>query len=257
MATRASKRPSRILLALAVLVADRSCIRGVDRLWLSKGDDAQKALVAATPATPVGRSGYSDDSGKVDRGVALRGYERKEGSGVFLGRTVRRVDRPTGANGDFKVIARTSSFAFKGTNEDVRAIATKLGVTNVLQGSVRKAGNPLRITTQLIRASDGVLLWSESYDRKLEDVFQLQDEISTMVAKALDTALKLAPGSVFDPLRTREVNIEAYNLVLKGNYLHDAATRGTKPSPSNFSNWSSCGILSMRLRGRNCRAHSD
>ncbi len=90
---------------------------------------------------------------------------------------------------DLKVIARTSSFQFKGRNEDVRSIARKLGVTHVLEGSVRKDGQQLRITAQLIRASDGVHLWSQTYDRNLVDIFKVQDEIADKVSQALRVAL--------------------------------------------------------------------
>ena len=82
---------------------------------------------------------------------------------------------------DLKVIARTSAFAFKGKHEDVRQIAVALGVTNVLEGSVRKSGNRIRVTAQLITAADGSHLWSERYDRQLADVFAVQDEIAAAI----------------------------------------------------------------------------
>ncbi len=88
-----------------------------------------------------------------------------------------------------KVIARTSAFAFKGKNEDVRKIAETLGVKSVLEGSVRRAGNRLRVTAQLIDAYDGSHLWSQRYDRDLEDVFAIQDEVARAVASALRTTL--------------------------------------------------------------------
>src|SRR5579862_7564607 len=77
-----------------------------------------------------------------------------------------------------KVIARTSAFAFKGKNEDIRKIAETLGVSNVLEGSVRRAGSRLRITAQLIYAADGTHLWSQRFDRDMKDIFAIQDEIS-------------------------------------------------------------------------------
>ncbi|HEY2684593.1 MAG TPA: TIR domain-containing protein [Steroidobacteraceae bacterium] len=125
-------------------------------------------------------------------------------------------------NTDLKVIARTSSFSFKGKNEDVRSIATKLGVANLLEGSVRKAGPDLRITAQLIRASDGVHLWSQSYERKLDNVFQLQAEISTTVAKALNAALA---GNV-PPPADQQPDAETYTLILKAKYFTDRANKG-------------------------------
>src|SRR5580658_6168110 len=90
-----------------------------------------------------------------------------------------------------KVIARTSAFAFKGKNEDIRKIAETLGVSNVLEGSVRRAGNRLRVTAQLIHAADGTHLWSQRYDREMTDVFAVQDEIAAAITSALQ--LKLSP----------------------------------------------------------------
>src|SRR6185436_13498058 len=77
-----------------------------------------------------------------------------------------------------KVISRTSSFSFKGKNIDVRKIGENLGVANILEGSIRKSGNTIRITAQLIEVRNGTHLWSETYDREMKDVFALQDEIS-------------------------------------------------------------------------------
>jgi len=93
-----------------------------------------------------------------------------------------------------KVIARTSAFAFKGRNEDVRGIAETLGVTSVLEGSVRRAGSRIRVMAQLIQAADGAHLWSQRYDRELADVFEVQDEISTAIASALRIKLVAAPA---------------------------------------------------------------
>jgi TolB-like protein len=120
-----------------------------------------------------------------------------------------------------KVIARTSSFQFKGRNEDVRSIAGRLGVAHLLEGSVRRAGQELRVTTQLIRASDGVQLWSQTYDRKLTGIFQVQDEISERVAKALNATLAIAGQPI-----AQESDVKAYNLVLKGNYFKGRRTLG-------------------------------
>jgi serine/threonine-protein kinase len=110
------------------------------------------------------------------------------------------------------VIARTSSFAFKDKSDDIPTIARKLNVANILEGSVRKSGDRLRITTRLIRASTAEQLWYESYDRELKDVFDVQDEIAGAVAAHLK--LTLAPMSQ-DPAR-RTSNTEAYNQYLLG-----------------------------------------
>ena len=84
-----------------------------------------------------------------------------------------------------KVTSRTSSFAFKGKNADIREIGTKLNVNSVLEGSVRKSGNQIRITAQLINTVDGYHLWSEVFNRDLEDIFKVQDEISRRIANKL------------------------------------------------------------------------
>ncbi|MGH9777432.1 MAG: protein kinase domain-containing protein, partial [Candidatus Acidiferrales bacterium] len=89
---------------------------------------------------------------------------------------------------ELKVVARTSSFQFKGKNEDLRVIGEKLNVATILEGSVRKEGNRVRITAQLIKVSDGFHLWSETYDRELNDIFAVQDEIARSVAGALKVA---------------------------------------------------------------------
>ena len=120
-----------------------------------------------------------------------------------------------------KVIARTSSFQFKGRNEDVRSIAGRLGVAHLLEGSVRKAGPELRVTTQLVRASDGVELWSQTYDRNLADIFKVQDDISERVANALNATLAIG-----GPPIGQESDVEAYNLVLEGNYYKARRTKG-------------------------------
>ena len=118
---------------------------------------------------------------------------------------------------ELRVIGRTSSFQFKGRNEDLRAIGEKLNVAHILEGSVRKSGVKLRITAQLIRAADGSHLWSESYDRTLDDIFVVQDEIAGEVVKALKLTL-LGTTSV---TRSRPVDPDAYNLVLQGRFFVD------------------------------------
>jgi TolB-like protein len=107
-----------------------------------------------------------------------------------------------------KVIARTSAFAFKGKNEDIRRIADTLGVTNILEGSVRRAGSRVRVTAQLIHAADGTHLWSQRYDREMSDIFAVQDDIAGAIANALK--LKLVPA----PER-RMPSLPAYEAYLK------------------------------------------
>jgi TolB-like protein/tetratricopeptide (TPR) repeat protein/predicted Ser/Thr protein kinase len=114
-----------------------------------------------------------------------------------------------------KVIARTSAFAFKGKQKDIRRIASVLGVANILEGSVRKSGNRIRVTAQLITAADGSHLWSERYDRDMTDVFAMQDEIAVSIAGALKVQLSPRPAI---PLR-HEPNLAAQEAYLKARYL--------------------------------------
>ena len=117
---------------------------------------------------------------------------------------------------NLRVVARTSAFQFKGQALDLREVGKKLDVTSVLEGSVRKVGNRLRVTAQLIKVSDGYHLWSERYDRDMDDVFAVQDEIAQSVVQKLKVKL-LGAGDT--PLVKRPTdNVEAYNLVLQGRY---------------------------------------
>ncbi len=118
---------------------------------------------------------------------------------------------------DLRVPARSSSFYFKGRSEDLAAIARKLRVANVLEGSVRKAGDRLRVTAELIRADNGYHVWSESYDRELKDVFEVQDEI----AGAVVSALKLKFASLQAPASERTTNTAAYNEYLLGRQFYN------------------------------------
>src|ERR1700681_1283432 len=109
-----------------------------------------------------------------------------------------------------KVTARTSAFAFRGKEQDVRGIAEALGVNTVLEGSVRRSGSRIRVTAQLINAADGSHLWSERYDRELSDIFAVQDEISAAIAKALRLRLSREVA-----LQRYTPKIEAYEAYLK------------------------------------------
>ena len=97
---------------------------------------------------------------------------------------------------ELKVIGRTSSFSFKGKNEDLRIIGDKLGVAHILEGSVQKEGNKIRVTAQLIRTTDGFHLWGEKYERDLEGIFKLQDEIAGAVVKQLKLKLLRYDGQM-------------------------------------------------------------
>jgi adenylate cyclase len=115
------------------------------------------------------------------------------------------------------VTARTSSFAFKGKNMDIREIGSKLGVSVILEGSVRKAGNRVRITSQLVDTKSGFHIFSEDYDRDLKDIFALQDEISLLIANKLRQNFAAAPGRIIREAPPTN-NLDAYDVYLKGRH---------------------------------------
>ncbi|NIP18722.1 MAG: tetratricopeptide repeat protein [Xanthomonadales bacterium] len=119
--------------------------------------------------------------------------------------------------GELKVAGRTSSFAFKGKEADLRDIASQLDVANLLEGSVRKDGNRVRITAQLVKASDGFHLWSDTYDRELDDIFEIQEEIAEMVAGALRATLLDLEEDTLVPQHTDDA--EAYEAYLRGTFM--------------------------------------
>jgi TolB-like protein len=118
---------------------------------------------------------------------------------------------------ELRVTGRTSSFSFKGRNEDLRVIGEKLGVANLLEGSVRKEGNHLRITAQLINAKDGTHLWSQTFDRELTGVFAVQEEIAMAVSGALSITLDVGEMS---REKGGTTNVEAYDKYLRARKLY-------------------------------------
>jgi TolB-like protein/Flp pilus assembly protein TadD len=134
-----------------------------------------------------------------------------------------------------RVASRTSSFAFKGKNEDIGEIGKKLKVSTVLEGSVRKMGNRLRITAQLVNVADGYHLWSERYDREMEDVFAIQDDISQAIVKALRVILSEGEKKQIEKARAA-VNVEAYDFYLRGRqYFHQLRRKSLEYARQMFN----------------------
>src|SRR5438874_4078892 len=133
---------------------------------------------------------------------------------------------------ELKVVGRTSSFQFKGKTDDSKTIGEKLGVYYLLEGSVRKSADRVRIAVALIKSGDGANVWSETYDRELKDIFAVQSEIAGAVAKELKVAL-LGNNGQTAPLTTAATpsnqNIEAYNALLQGNfYANQSSAEDTR-----------------------------
>jgi serine/threonine protein kinase/Tfp pilus assembly protein PilF len=133
-----------------------------------------------------------------------------------------------------RVASRTSSFAFKGKNEDIGEIGQKLKVSTVLEGSVRKMGNRLRITAQLVNVADGYHLWSERYDREMEDVFAIQDEIAQAIVDALRVILSEGEKKAIE--KPRAVNVQAYDFYLRGRlYFHQLRRKSLEYARQMFN----------------------
>jgi TolB-like protein/Tfp pilus assembly protein PilF len=186
----------------------------LDRLVLSK---------RAAPASPTARASAAAPSTLPEKSIAVLPFvdmsERKDQEYFSDGLSEELIDLLAKTQG-LEVIARTSSFYFKGKQATIAEIAKTLNVANVMEGSVRKAGNTIRVTAQLIRASDGVHIWSETYDRDLKDVFKVQDEIAQGVVQKL----KLTLLPVVSAASARTVNSEAHSLYLQGRYFQNHDT---------------------------------
>jgi TolB-like protein/Flp pilus assembly protein TadD len=180
----------------------------VDKFWLSK-HVAPAAPAAAVSQKSVAVLPFVDMSEKKDEEYFADGTAEE---------ILDLLARVPGLH----VPARTSSFYFKGKSEDIPTIARRLLVANVLEGSVRKSGNRVRITVQLVRADNGYHLWSETYDRQLDDIFKVQDEIAGEVVKAL----KISLGANELPRAVATQNAEAHALLLQANYFFDRETPG-------------------------------
>jgi TolB-like protein/Flp pilus assembly protein TadD/preprotein translocase subunit Sec61beta len=190
-----------LLAVIALLVGER--------FWTGDRPDEDATAAAEVAATP--------QAGAPARSIAVLAFDDlspqrdqayfAEGISEELLNLLARIE-------DFKVAARTSSFKFRGANLDIGEIGRALNVETVLEGSVRKSGNQLRVTAQLINVADGFHLWSQSYDRELSNVFAVQDEIATAIVDALKLKLDLGAATAG---RTRDT--AAYDHYLRGRQL--------------------------------------
>jgi serine/threonine-protein kinase len=149
--------------------------------------------------------------------LPLRNLSADPGNEYFSDGLTEEIIDALSKIGALRVAARTSSFAFKGKDEDVRKIAERLNVRTILEGSVRRAGDRIRITARLVGAADGYDLWSDHFDADMSDVFAVQDEIARAIAGALKVRLLPAEEAAIATPGTR--NVEAYNRYLKGRYF--------------------------------------
>jgi TolB-like protein/Tfp pilus assembly protein PilF len=196
----------------------------VNKFWLSKRVSVERpaATVAiVAPTSPASDAAISEKSVAVLPFVDMS--EKKDQEYFSDGLSEELIDMLTRIPG-LRVPARTSSFYFKGKSEDIPTIARRLRVAHVLEGSVRESGMTLRITAQLIRADNGYHLWSQTYDRKLDDIFKVQDDIAGAVVSALKVSL--VDSSTLKV--TTPKNTEAYTLYLQGRAINRNASNKTQ-----------------------------
>ena len=241
------EKRSRSVAVTVVVAVVAAGIAGVTWQWMTL---QRAAIPAARPVLRTATSAVPEKSIAVLPFVDMS--EKKDQEYFSDGLSEELIDNLAKVP-DLRVPARTSSFYFKGKQASIVEIAKALGVAHVLEGSVRKAGNILRVTTQLIRADTGYHLWSETYDRKASDVFKVQDEIAGAVVKALKVSLH-AGGLSFEAGTT---NVEANDLYLQGKFYFDQMsetgtarsveylTRAVALDPSFAKAWA----LISRVRG--------
>ncbi|HVF34458.1 MAG TPA: tetratricopeptide repeat protein [Candidatus Saccharimonadia bacterium] len=171
----------------------------LDKFVLAPGRDAERGVPAPSTVVPPPAAPEPAAARIDEKSIAVLPFvdmsQGKDQEYFSDGITEEILNALTRIEG-LKVAGRTSSFHFKGRNESLGAIGAALGVAHVLEGSVRKQGERIRITAQLVKVSDGFHLWSQNYDRKLDDIFAVQDEISVAIASALSSQLMgVAPGA--------------------------------------------------------------
>ncbi|HEY7635619.1 MAG TPA: tetratricopeptide repeat protein, partial [Gemmatimonadales bacterium] len=189
-----------VALGLAVLLAGAAVGYGALR-WMRPARAAPPASAAVLP--------FEDLSSQKDQDYFSDGLTEE---------LITALSQVSG----LRVAARTSSFQFKGRSADVREVGRRLGVGTVLEGSVRRSGDRLRVSAQLISVKDGYQLWSESYDRKLADVFAVQEDVARSIVAALRVRLAPARDSALAVRPTRD--LEAYDLYLKGRFAWNQRT---------------------------------
>ena len=221
---RPLNRPLAVALGIAVVA-----ILGfaIDKRWFSRHIAEEKPVTVAVATALVSAPAIPEKSVAVLPFVDMS--EKKDQEYFSDGLSEELIDMLTKVS-DLRVPARTSSFYFKGKQTKISDLAKELGVANLLEGSVRKSGKTLRVTAQLIRADTGYHLWSESYDRPIDDIFKVQDEIAGAVVKALKVSL-LGEGST----RAAPTSSAAsYNLLLQAKFFLSRNSKEDQQKALNY-----------------------
>jgi TolB-like protein len=212
-------RPTAMMLVFGA-VALAACGYLLLERFASSQRPAQPAPARTSRTTP----GNAAPVAVNDKSIAVLPFidmsERKDQEYFSDGLSEELIDRLAHV-ANLKVIARTSSFQFKGKNDDIRLIGQRLGAANLLEGSVRTSGRKMRVTAQLISASDGSHLWSQTYDRDMQDIFKVQDAIATAVVASLKETMSGPARSQ----RDRAASPAAYKALLRGRYFRQKGTK--------------------------------
>lgn len=250
---RKASRPTALLFIALVLAGAVASLA----IYGSSITKRSAALTVAQPSAVLPSEPAAGDFLPAPHSIAVLPFvdmsENKNQEYFADGLTEELIDR-LGRVSALKIIARTSSFQFKGKSEDVRSIAAKLGVANILEGSVRRSGSSLRITAELIRSSDGSHLWSQSYDEQLTDLFKIQESIAEKVAQELESTLT---ADIRETARTPK--LEAYEALQKGSYFWrrnepgdeqralEAYQEATRLDPNYARAWAAVGYVYVTL----------
>jgi TolB-like protein/Tfp pilus assembly protein PilF len=229
---KTGKQLDRIIIILLALALGYF---GFDKFVLSPERQAAELATATETAHQEGRTealveSYGDNSIAVLPFVNMSSDPENE---FFSDGIAEEILNVLASISDLKVAARTSAFSYKGTKTNISRIAEELGVTHILEGSVRKSSNQVRVTAQLIKADDGFNVWSQTYDRELINIFAIQDEIAESIAAALKVSLRLESRPAGNLTGTN--SIEAYEHYLKGiSFWHERTLISLESASKEF-----------------------
>jgi TolB-like protein len=206
---------NRTAIVMASLIGLAIAGFAIDRLWVSSRRAAPNSVPTAAIPVPAPAPAAPAISEKSVAVLPFVDMSEKKDQEYFADGTAEEILDLLAKVPGLHVPARTSSFYFKGKSEDIPTIARRLMVAHVLEGSIRKSGNHVRVTVQLVRADNGYHVWSETYDRTLDDIFKVQDEIAGEVVRVL----KISLGADELPRGVAAQNSEAHALVLQARFL--------------------------------------
>ena len=206
---RARWRGTRMLVGGVAVLSLALAYFGVDKFWLSKPVATQQPVAEAAPTVAPAATTIAEKSIAI---LPFTDMSEKKDQEYLADGMAEEIINLLAQVPDLLVSARTSSFYFKGKPTKIPDIARELGVVHVLEGSIRRSGDHLRVTAQLVRADNGYHLWSETYDRELRDVFTVQDDIANAVVQALQIKLM---GGELSRRKGGTQNLEAYQLYLR------------------------------------------